>query len=76
MPQFEYDLTIYPPGTFSDLVYICTEDGRCDAEKMPHDQGRKLVEMLNRHGAEGWELVDVLINRAGVLAFWKRPLTS
>lgn len=74
MQQFEYDLTIYPAATFSELVYVCTEEGRCNAEEMPHDQARRLVERLNRRGGEGWELVDVLINRAGVLAFWKRLL--
>jgi len=30
--------------------------------------------MLNRRGAEGWEIVQTLFGRDGIVIFWKREI--
>jgi hypothetical protein len=72
MPQFEYEITRHSFEMFRDLVYYCTEAGECSLEGVPEDQIIKLKKMLNEHGGQGFELVQIAFGANGFLAFWKR----
>ncbi len=72
MSQFEYEITTYSAEDFKEVVYFCSPDGRCDVERLPADQIRKLQNILTERGMKGWELIQASFGRDGILAFWKR----
>jgi hypothetical protein len=72
MKRFEYDITLHPIEQFSRLAYLCTDTGECSAEQVPADERKILTDILNDHGVEGWELVQLVFSKTDVTAFWKR----
>ena len=70
--SFEYKITKHPSSEISNIVYFCTERGECKVDQVPTGQLKKLEEILNREGAEGWELVQLSFGEDGVVAFWKK----
>jgi hypothetical protein len=74
MARFEYDVPSHSADAFRDIVYFCSMIGGCDLKRLPGDQVRKLKDMLNQRGSEGWELVQITFGKDGVLIFWKRML--
>jgi len=72
MKNFEYEITKHPAKTASQLVYFCTEEGRCSYEQLPLDQLAAVEGLLNQRGSEGWELVQISFGKDGFIAFWKR----
>ncbi|MBN2126646.1 MAG: hypothetical protein JW821_20265 [Deltaproteobacteria bacterium] len=74
MSQFEYHITKHPFDEFRQLAYFCTDQGECKLEEVPGDEFRHLDGILNEKGAGGWELVQILIGRDGMVAFWKRAM--
>jgi hypothetical protein len=69
---FEYDITKIPAQAFQHLAFFCSEKGECALDDVPTDQTRRLTDMLNEKGAEGWELVQLFFQESGVVAIWKR----
>ena len=76
MDRFEYSITRRPADTFRETIYFCTEQGTCSLEKVPVDQLAVLENLLNERGKQGWELVQVIFGKDGLLAFWKRRLSG
>ena len=74
MKAFEYTISKHPADEFKQLVYFCTDHGKCNLEELPSDQLTTLGDLLNERGEQGWELVQVFLGRDGVVAFWKREL--
>ena len=74
MQKFEYQITKYPAATFKELVYFCSESGECTLEQVPPDQTEILNKILNEHGLQGWELIQLSFGEDGVMAFWKKKL--
>ena len=74
MKRFEYTITKHPTDEFKQLVYFCTDHGKCNLEELPSDQLTTLGTLLNERGEQGWELVQVFLGRDGVVGFWKREL--
>lgn len=74
MQRYEYDITTHSADTLRDIVYFCSIAGECDLQRLPGDQVRKLREMLNQRGAEGWELIQITFGKDGILIFWKRVI--
>ena len=74
MKRYEYNITKHPSDEFKQLVYFCTDHGKCNLEELPSDQLNTLGDLLNERGERGWELVQVFLGRDGVVAFWKRAL--
>jgi hypothetical protein len=72
MKRFEYDISRHPADEFSRVVYFCTDQGECGLDRVLTDQIAALNNVLDARGAEGWELVQLLVAREGVLGFWKR----
>jgi hypothetical protein len=72
MKRFEYDITVHPIEQFRQLAYLCTDKGECSAEQVPADERKILSDILNDHGVEGWELVQLIFSGTDVTAFWKR----
>jgi hypothetical protein len=72
--RYEYNITKHPADEFKQLVYFCTDHGKCNLEGLPSDQLTTLGDLLNEKGEQGWELVQVFLGRDGVVAFWKREL--
>jgi hypothetical protein len=72
MKKFEYDITTHPIDNFRQLAYFCTDKGECKAEQVPADERKILSDILNDHGVEGWELVQLNFSETDVTAFWKR----
>ncbi|MFH2012019.1 MAG: DUF4177 domain-containing protein [Pseudomonadota bacterium] len=72
MERFKYQITKHPAGIFRELVYFCSESGECTLEKVPPDQTEILNNLLNEHGEQGWELVQLSFGKDGIMAFWKQ----
>ncbi len=72
MKRFEYDISVHPSGQFQQLAYLCTDSGECGLEQIPIDQRKALTDILDDHGTEGWELVQLFFVKEGVVACWKR----
>jgi hypothetical protein len=74
MGRFEYEITKHPAEEFSQLIYFCTDEGDCTLKDLPQDQVAMLVEILNKRGDQGWELIEMFFGKDGVVAFWKRAI--
>jgi hypothetical protein len=72
MKRFEYDISVHPIEEFSQLAYLCTGSGECSPEQVPADQKKILGDILDDHGTEGLELVQLFFSKQGVVACWKR----
>jgi hypothetical protein len=76
MDCFEYEITTHEADTFRKVMVFCSESGDCGIEEVPAEEPQALVDLLNQRGLDGWELVQLLFGRDGVLACWKRRLVS
>jgi hypothetical protein len=74
MKRFQYDIVLYPASAFQQLIYFCTSDGECQEELGPASLTERLTQLLNERGRDGWELVDVVPSRNGIMSFWKREI--
>lgn len=74
MELFEYEITSHPAEAFKELIYFCSEDGRCNLEMVPAHQMMVLKGILNDKGRQGWELVQFAVGKDGILIFWKRMI--
>ena len=72
MKRYEYDVSVHPIEQFQQLAYLCTSSGECSPEQVPADQRKALTDILNDHGTEGWELVQLFFVKEGVVACFKR----
>lgn len=72
MEHFEYEITTHAGDTFSRLTYFCSVGGECSVEGVPDGEPQILVDLLNERGVQGWELIQVLFGKDGIMAFWKR----
>lgn len=73
--RFEYEISRHSAEAFTDLVYSCNQGGECTLEQVPLDQVTFLQDILNSRGSLGWELVQVIFGKDGVLIFWRRMIT-
>lgn len=76
MNRFEYEITRHSADSFGRVVYFCSEEGECGIKEIPAEEPQALVDLMNERGLDGWELVQLVFGRDGVLAFWKRQLSS
>jgi hypothetical protein len=74
MSFFEYEITKYSAEEFSKFTYFCTSNGECSIDDLPSTQVEIFVSLLNKRGAEGWELVEIFFGKDGIVAFWKRAV--
>jgi hypothetical protein len=72
MDRYEYEISTHPADTFSRLIYFCSEQGNCTLEGVPAEEPQILVDLLNERGVEGWELIQLLFGKDGIMACWKR----
>lgn len=72
MKVYRYEITRHSGEEFTKMVYACTEDGKCTLDQIPMDQVVMLEGILNDRGAEGWELIQVVFKKEGLIAFWKK----
>ncbi|MBN2283375.1 MAG: hypothetical protein JXO48_05750 [Deltaproteobacteria bacterium] len=72
MKVFEYRITRHPAEELREMVIFCSERGECGLGDVPQDQVVRLQNILNETGRDGWELIDTVFGRDGLLAFWKR----
>jgi hypothetical protein len=74
MAAFEYDITLHSSQQLSQVVYFCNEKGQCDISGIPESQTKAFVEILNDRGSQGWEAVQVISGKDGLMVIWKRAL--
>ena len=71
MERFEYEVTTHAPEIITEAAFACTEEGEC---AIPAGQTAQLLSILNERGLQGWELVQLFINKTGATVFWKRKI--
>ena len=72
MKKFQYEISKHSSDKFNELVYFCSDQGDCSLNQIPAGQTGILSQILNERGARGWELVQLVFGKEGVVAFWKR----
>lgn len=72
MKRFQYEISKHSSDKFNELVYFCSDQGDCSLNQIPAGQTGILSQILNERGARGWELVQLVFGKEGVVAFWKR----
>ncbi|MGD9819332.1 MAG: hypothetical protein AB7V04_11620 [Desulfomonilaceae bacterium] len=76
MNRYEYKITTHSSESFKKIVYFCTDRGDCSVDEVPAEEPGALVSILNERGAAGWELIQIMFGKEGVMAFWKRRITD
>ena len=76
MKRFEYEITKLPADDLTHIVYFCTDEGECNLDQIPSDQTNILVDLFNKRGSEGWELVQLVFGKDGMIIIWKREIPS
>ena len=89
MIAWEFDITSYSieqvlavrekkglPEEPDRPVMFCTEEGACFFDNIPNTNIQIIVDILNRKGADGWQLVDVTFRADEMVCFWKRQAPS
>jgi hypothetical protein len=76
MKQFKYQITMHAAESFREVVYFCSEEGRCEVKEVPLEQIRKLEEILNEQGQRGWELAQATFGTQGMMIFWKKAIAG
>ena len=76
MYSFEYRVTLHPADTFREMILFCSSDGICNMEMVPSEQIKKMENLLNERGLQGWELVQASFGKDGMLVFWKRQVET
>jgi hypothetical protein len=74
--RFEYEITRHNAEAFRRVVYFCSDSGDCSLEEVPAEEPQILANILNERGMDGWELVQLLFGKEGVMACWKRRVTA
>lgn len=74
MAHFRYDITTHSAEDFQELVYFCSDNADCSLERVPARQMTVLKTILNQRGIEGWELVQIMVGKDGLMAFWKKEV--
>lgn len=74
MKQFEYIVSRHPEEEFKSLAFFCNEEGECSIDQVPANQTQVFSNLLNEKGTEGWELVQALFGKGGVVFIWKRQM--
>lgn len=72
MDQFEYDITKHSAEEFKKISFFCTASGECAMEEVPDQETLLLKKLLDDRGDQGWEVVQLIFSKDGVMAFWKR----
>jgi hypothetical protein len=67
-------MAVHSAGDFTHLVYFCTPSGECTSEQVPEGDIRAFQSMLNERGKQGWELVQLVFGKDGVISVWKREI--
>lgn len=74
MKKFEYEITKHPAREFSRLAYFCAETGECKYDQLLNAQIKVLNDILNERGSMGWELIQLIFGKDGIVAYWKRAI--
>lgn len=60
-------------GETGDLKVIsCDQQGQCFFDEVIRPNARPLLDLLNKRGAEGWELVQYNYHAGYLYLLWKR----
>jgi hypothetical protein len=76
MERFEYEISTHEGNAFTKLAYFCSEDAECSVSGVPAEEARILVSLMNERSLQGWELIQFVFSKEGVMAFWKRRLVT
>jgi hypothetical protein len=76
MDQFEYEFTTHGAEGVRKLVFFCSADADCGVEEVPSLERQALTQVFNDRGSKGWELVQLMFGKDGVIACWKRKLAT
>ena len=64
----------YPPVEGSGPVVYCDAEGVCFFDEAPNPYVDSIVHILNQHGQEGWDLVQMVLREADFICIWRKEL--
>ncbi len=74
METYEYRITKHSADAFRKVMFFCSSQGDCGIDETPAEEFHNVTSILNREGMKGWELVQIMFGKDGMLVFWKRRL--
>ncbi len=72
MKKFEYKITKHSGEELRKTIYFCSDAGECGLEEIPNQEIDFLKRILDEQGNHGWELIQFIFGKNGIMAFWKR----
>ena len=76
MDRYEYDITRHTTEKAPSVVYFCSETGDCRIKDVQPEHAAAITGILNEKGEQGWELVQLVFGKDGLVAIWKRLKTA
>ena len=76
MKRYEYHISKHVTEDLQPLTYLCSDDGVCRISEVNGDATLLLEDLLNERGREGWEVVQLVFGKGGMVAIWKRELDN
>ena len=73
MKKYAYTIKKHSFEEFKELVFFCSEKGECSVDHVPQQQIEKLTTILNDMGSRGYELVQLLYGKDGLMTIWQKP---
>jgi hypothetical protein len=84
MDRWQYRITVHSADEILDTLpevvgqappmLFCDDEGACYFDEGPNPYTDAIAALLNEHGEEGWELVQVAFRPQQMICFWKRSL--
>lgn len=57
-----------------DRTIQCDTEGSCLVHDLNEQQTNRLTEFFNKHGSEGWELVQCTYHEKELVCMWKKEI--
>lgn len=83
MRTWRYRITLHSAGDILEALpepvqqvppmIFCDDEGACYFDAGPNPFTQAIERLMNRIGAEGWELVQVAFRPTQMVCLWKQP---
>lgn len=84
--KYEYRVKIYTSQALEEkgvvthphknIMFACKPEGTCEVHDIGMEQMENLSGLFNEMGEDGWELIQLVFHKSGIVSFWKRGVAE
>lgn len=77
MPKWTYKVTRHKVNgepVKQERTIECNIEGSCLVHDLNEPEMKRLTEFFNKHGSEGWELVQCTYHETDMVCMWKKEI--